>query len=83
MLSRAESLPASAAPTELFPQDKIDPILEGEPNVFLKGCTLRCKWCSNPESIHLFLGRVYEMQDFEPPTEEKLAALRAIIDEAL
>ena len=21
-------------------------------NVFLKGCTLRCKWCSNPESIH-------------------------------
>jgi len=20
--------------------------------VFLKGCTLRCKWCSNPESIH-------------------------------
>jgi pyruvate formate lyase activating enzyme len=29
-----------------------------------------------------FLGRVYEMQDFEPPTEAKLAALRAIIDEA-
>src|SRR5512136_2293125 len=22
-------------------------------NVFLKGCTLRCKWCSNPESIQL------------------------------
>ena len=21
--------------------------------VFLKGCTLRCKWCSNPESIHV------------------------------
>ena len=21
--------------------------------VFLKGCSLRCKWCSNPESIHL------------------------------
>src|SRR5512136_598872 len=21
-------------------------------NVFLKGCTLRCKWCSNPESIN-------------------------------
>jgi pyruvate formate lyase activating enzyme len=20
--------------------------------VFLKGCTLRCKWCANPESIH-------------------------------
>ncbi len=20
--------------------------------VFLKGCTFRCKWCSNPESIH-------------------------------
>ena len=20
--------------------------------VFLKGCPLRCKWCSNPESIH-------------------------------
>ncbi len=22
-------------------------------NVFLKGCSLRCKWCSNPESIKL------------------------------
>lgn len=22
-------------------------------NVFLKGCSLRCKWCSNPESINL------------------------------
>jgi pyruvate formate lyase activating enzyme len=22
-------------------------------NVFLKGCSLRCKWCSNPESISL------------------------------
>ncbi len=21
-------------------------------NVFLKGCSLRCKWCGNPESIH-------------------------------
>jgi pyruvate formate lyase activating enzyme len=21
--------------------------------VFLKGCSLRCKWCSNPESIHM------------------------------
>ena len=21
-------------------------------NVFLKGCSFRCKWCSNPESIH-------------------------------
>ncbi len=21
--------------------------------VFLKGCSLRCKWCSNPESIHV------------------------------
>lgn len=21
-------------------------------NVFLKGCSLRCKWCCNPESIH-------------------------------
>src|SRR5512146_1697163 len=20
--------------------------------VFLKGCSLRCKWCANPESIH-------------------------------
>ena len=20
--------------------------------VFLKGCSFRCKWCSNPESIH-------------------------------
>src|SRR5512136_2397653 len=22
-------------------------------NVFLKGCSLRCKWCSNPESIRI------------------------------
>ena len=22
-------------------------------NVFLKGCSLRCKWCGNPESIRL------------------------------
>ena len=22
-------------------------------NVFLKGCSLRCKWCGNPESIAL------------------------------
>ena len=28
------------------------------------------------------LKRVYEMQDFEPPTPELLARLRAIIDEA-
>jgi len=29
-----------------------------------------------------FLGRVYQMQDFEPPTAEAMAKLRAIIDEA-
>ena len=29
-----------------------------------------------------FLGRIYEMADFQPPTEEKLAHLRKIIDEA-
>jgi pyruvate formate lyase activating enzyme len=28
------------------------------------------------------LGRIYELQDFEPPTEESLQRLRAIIDEA-
>jgi pyruvate formate lyase activating enzyme len=28
------------------------------------------------------LGRIYELQDFEPPTEESLQHLRAIIDEA-
>ena len=22
-------------------------------NVFLKGCSLRCKWCGNPESIRV------------------------------
>ena len=22
-------------------------------NVFIKGCSLRCKWCGNPESIRL------------------------------
>ena len=34
------------------------------------------------ESKYGFLGKVYEMQDFEPPTPELLARLRAIIDEA-
>lgn len=34
------------------------------------------------ESKYGFLGRVYEMQDFEPPSAELMARLRAIIDEA-
>lgn len=34
------------------------------------------------ESKYSFLGRVYEMQDFEPPTPETMARLRAIIDTA-
>ena len=34
------------------------------------------------ESKYGFLGRVYEMQDFQPPSAETLARLRAIIDEA-
>jgi pyruvate formate lyase activating enzyme len=34
------------------------------------------------ESKYGFLGRVYEMQDFNPPTVESLRHLRAIIDEA-
>lgn len=34
------------------------------------------------ESKYGFLGKVYEMQDFNPPTAETLARLRAIIDEA-
>lgn len=34
------------------------------------------------ESKYGFLGRIYEMKDFEPPTSESLARLRAIIDEA-
>ena len=33
------------------------------------------------ESKYGFLGRVYEMQDFEPPPPETMAKLRAIIDE--
>jgi len=32
--------------------------------------------------IRANLKRVYEMQDFEPPTPELLARLRAVIDEA-
>ena len=28
------------------------------------------------------LGAIYELKDFEPPTEESLQRLRAIIDEA-
>jgi pyruvate formate lyase activating enzyme len=35
------------------------------------------------ESKYGFLGRVYEMQDFNPPTAETLKRLRAIIDEVL
>jgi len=34
------------------------------------------------ESKYGFLGRIYEMQDFDPPTPETLARLRSIIDEA-
>lgn len=34
------------------------------------------------ESKYGFLGKVYEMQDFEPPPPELMARLRAIIDEA-
>ena len=34
------------------------------------------------ESKYGFLGRVYELEDFEPPTPESLARLQAIIDEA-
>ncbi|HTX53654.1 MAG TPA: glycyl-radical enzyme activating protein, partial [Candidatus Baltobacteraceae bacterium] len=34
------------------------------------------------ESKYGFLGRVYELADFQPPTAESLAKLRAIIDEA-
>jgi pyruvate formate lyase activating enzyme len=34
------------------------------------------------ESKYGFLGRVYEMQDFNPPTEESMRQLRAIIDQA-
>ena len=34
------------------------------------------------ESKYGFLGRVYEMEDFNPPSPETLARLRAIIDEA-
>ena len=34
------------------------------------------------ESKYGFLGRVYEMQDFDPPSAESLARLRAIVDEA-
>ncbi len=33
-------------------------------------------------SKYEFLGRVYEMADFQPPTRESLAKLQAIIDEA-
>ena len=34
------------------------------------------------EGKYGFLGRVYEMQDYNPPSPETLARLRAIIDEA-
>lgn len=34
------------------------------------------------ESKYEFLGKVYEMKDFDPPSPETMARLRAIIDEA-
>jgi pyruvate formate lyase activating enzyme len=34
------------------------------------------------ESKYSFLGRIYEMDDFKPPTPESMARLQAIIDEA-
>ena len=30
--------------------------------VFLKGCSLRCKWCCNPESIHLKPELAYDLK---------------------
>jgi pyruvate formate lyase activating enzyme len=33
------------------------------------------------ESKYEFLGQVYELTDFKPPTPESLARLRTIIDE--
>ena len=32
-------------------------------NVFLKGCSLRCKWCGNPESIAFEAGAVLRPQE--------------------
>ena len=34
------------------------------------------------ESKYSFLGRIYELDDFKPPTPESIARLQAIIDEA-
>lgn len=34
------------------------------------------------ETKYEFLGRMYEMKDFSPPSAETMARLRAIIDEA-
>ena len=34
------------------------------------------------ESKYGFLGHVYELADFQPPTQESLAYLQSIIDEA-
>ena len=47
--------------------------------VFLKGCSLRCKWCSNPE------GQRYEMEEMEFAGDKKIigrdVTVREIIEE--
>ena len=34
-------------------------------NVFLKGCSLRCKWCGNPESIRIKPELSYDAQEVQ------------------
>ena len=47
-------------------------------NVFLKGCSLRCKWCGNPESI-----RFKPELAYDPKNVHRQEGMRRVSEAAL
>ena len=45
--------------------------------VFVKGCSLKCPWCSNPENINPFPEKYYKDGIFTP---EKIEVINKMID---
>lgn len=48
--------------------------------VFLKGCPLRCDWCSNPESLDPRIEQVSDPATGEPRIEGRLATVAEVIE---